>query len=112
MCCTKIRHHQRHDSVDFIPLLKRTARLVHVDTVVADRGDCLLNHNASAHDMGIPNTIIRPKYESAQVWKTRGLYRKRIKRNFDWNTYHQRSKIETIFSVIKRMPLDAHIHQA
>ncbi|MEM3008055.1 MAG: hypothetical protein QXY15_08375, partial [Candidatus Nitrosotenuis sp.] len=25
------------------------------------------------------------------------------KRRFDWDTYHQRSKAETIFSVIKRM---------
>lgn len=26
-----------------------------------------------------------------------------MKRDFDWESYHQRSKAETIFSVIKRM---------
>ncbi|CDI04956.1 transposase (fragment) [Candidatus Nitrosotenuis uzonensis] len=54
-------------------------------------------------NLGIPRTIIRPKYESLQVWKTKGFHRKMIKRRFDWGSYHQRSKAETIFSVIKRM---------
>jgi hypothetical protein len=31
-----------------------------------------------------------------------------MKRGFDWKRYHQRSKMETIFSVIKRM-LGEHI---
>jgi hypothetical protein len=47
--------------------------------------------------------VIRPKYENLQVHKTKGLHRKMMKRHFNWETYHQRSKVETIFSVIKRM---------
>jgi hypothetical protein len=37
ICSIKIRHHRRHDSVDFVPLLERaTTCLVPVETVVAD----------------------------------------------------------------------------
>ncbi|MEM2785949.1 MAG: IS5/IS1182 family transposase, partial [Candidatus Nitrosotenuis sp.] len=33
----------------------------------------------------------------------KGFHRKMMKRRFDWDTHHHRSKAETIFSVIKRM---------
>ncbi|MDE1819202.1 MAG: transposase, partial [Thaumarchaeota archaeon] len=85
-----------------------SVRLAPVSTAVADRGyDSEYNH-VSAQDIGIVNTIIRPKYENLSVYKTRGLHRKTMKRHFDWESYHQRSKVETIFSVIKRM-LGEHI---
>lgn len=104
----KIRHQRRHDSVDFVPLLEDSIRLAPIGTVVADRGyDSEWNHVA-AHRIGIANTIIRPKYESLQVYRTKGINRKKMKRNFNWDLYHQRSKVETIFSVIKRM-LGEHI---
>lgn len=103
VCAIKMRHRKRNDSIDFLPLLERVVHIVPVGTVVADRGYDSEQNHASAHHIGIPNVIIRPRYESLQVWKTRGLYRKKMKRDFDWETYHQRSKVETIFSVIKRM---------
>jgi hypothetical protein len=53
-------------------------------------------------NLGIHVTIIRPRYENLQVYKTKGFHRKMMKRHFDWDTY-QRSKTETIFSVIKGM---------
>jgi hypothetical protein len=103
ICGIKIRHRRRHDSIDFVPLLERAVRLVPIHTVVADRGyDSEQNHVAT-ENLGIYDTIIRPRCESLQVWKTRGFHRKNMKRHFDWDAYHQRSKAETIFSVIKRM---------
>jgi hypothetical protein len=103
ICGIKIRHRHRHDSVDFVPLLERAIKLVPVDTVVADRGyDSEQNHIVT-ENLGIRDTIIRPRYESLQVYKTKGYHRKNMKRHFDWDMYHQRSKAETIFSVIKRM---------
>lgn len=108
VCGIKIRHWRRHDSVDFIPLLQQAVQLAPVGTVVADRGYDSEDNHVSAQDLGIPNTIIRPKYESVQVWKTRGFHRKMMKRRFDWRRYYQRSKVETIFSVIKRM-LGEHV---
>ncbi|MDE1819151.1 MAG: hypothetical protein KGI19_11180 [Thaumarchaeota archaeon] len=74
-----------------------------MDTVVADKGYDSEWNRVVAHRIGIANTVIRPKYENLQVYRTKGINRKRMKCNFDWDTYHQRSKIETIFSVIKRM---------
>jgi hypothetical protein len=92
ICGIKIRHRRRHDSVDFAPLLQHAARLVPIDTVVADRGyDSEQNHIITEH-MGIPCTIIRPKYESLQVWKTKGFHRKNMKRHFDWESYHREAR--------------------
>ena len=103
ICGIKIRHRRRHDSVDFVPLLQRTASLVPIETIVADRGYDSENNHIMTEGLGIPRTIIRPKYENLQVCKTRGYHRKMMKRHFDWESYHQRNKAETIFSVIKRM---------
>jgi hypothetical protein len=103
ICGIKIRHRHRHDSIDFSPLLERSTRLVSVSTVVADRGYDSEQNHIITENLGIRNTIIRPRYESLQVWKTKGFHRKNMKRHFDWESYHQRSKVETIFSVIKRM---------
>ena len=103
ICGIKIRHRIRNDSLDFVPLLQRSIRLAPIGTVVADKGYDSERNHVAAHDIGIANTIIRPKRESVSVHRTKGLYRKKMKRDFDWDVYHQRSKIETIFSVIKRM---------
>ncbi len=103
ICGIRIRHRRRHDSIDFVPLLQHAARLVSISTVVADRGYDSEHNHIQTENLGIPHTVIRPKYENLQVWKTKGYHRKMMKRHFDWDTYHQRSKTETIFSVIKRM---------
>jgi hypothetical protein len=71
--------------------------------VVADRGYDSEQNHVYARNLGIPNTVIRPKHENLQVYKTRGYHRKMMKFDFDWCTYYQRSKVETIFSVVKRM---------
>ncbi len=42
------------------------------------------------------------KREDCPIRRTRGIYRKQIRRKFDESLYHQRNKCETIFSVIKR----------
>lgn len=108
ICGIKIRHRKRHDGVDFVLLLERAVKLAPVSTVVADHGyDSEQNHIVT-ENLGIQDTIIRPRYENLQVYKTKGFHRKNMKRHFDWETYHQRSKAETIFSVIKRM-LGEHI---
>jgi len=108
ICGIRIRHRHRHDSVDFVPLLEQAVKLVPLSTVVAYRGYDSEQNHISTENLGIPCTIIRPKYETLQVWKTKGFHRKMMKRHFDWDSYHRRSKIETIFSVIKRM-LGEHI---
>jgi Transposase DDE domain len=101
ICGIKIRHRRRDDSIDFVPLLEHAVLLAPIGTVVADRGYDSEQNHVVAEKMGITNAIIRPKYENLQIHKTKGLHRKNMKRHFDWDLYHQRSKVETIFSVIK-----------
>lgn len=78
----KIRHRRRHDSVDFAPLLQRTVQLVPVGMVVADRGYDSEQNHIMTENLGIPNTIIRPKYESLQVWKTKRASQKEHEERF------------------------------
>jgi hypothetical protein len=47
-------------------------------------------------------SIIPARHQDVPVWRTHGVYRKEMKRGYSKKTYHQRSKDETIFSVIKR----------
>lgn len=103
ICAIKIRHRQRHDSVDFASLLHKANNICPISTVVADKGyDSEKNHIVS-HCLGIAS-VIPPRYENVPVYRTRGYHRKMLKRKgYDAETYHQRNKTETIFSVIKRM---------
>jgi len=104
ICGVRIRHRWRHDSIDFVPLLQRACRVAtSVCTVLADRGYDSENNHVAAESMSVKKTLIRPRYESLPIYKTRGYHRKQTKRRFDWKMYHHRNKAETIFSVIKRM---------
>lgn len=83
ICSIKIRHRLRHDSVDFVPLLQHAGKIILVETVVADRGYDSENNHIVTENIGIQNTIIRPKYENLQVYKTKGYHRKQMKKHFD-----------------------------
>ena len=103
VCAIKIRHRQRHDGIDFEQLLKKTNSILPIDTIVADKGYDSEKNHITAHCLAIAS-IIPPRYEYVPVYKTRGHYRKMLKRQgYDSATYHQRNKTETIFSVIKKM---------
>ena len=103
ICAIKIRHRQRHDSIDFVPLLQKANGIIPIGTVVADKGYDSEKNHVVANNLGIAS-IIPPRYEYVPVYKTRGYHRKMLKRKgYDSVTYHQRNKCETIFSVIKRM---------
>ena len=103
ICAIKIRHRTRHDSIDFGPLLQKANGIIPIDTVVADKGYDSERNHVESDSLGILS-IIPPRYEDVPVYKTRGHYRKRLKRyGYDESLYHQRNKTETIFSVIKKM---------
>ena len=49
-------------------------------------------------------SVIPSRYEKdVPIWKTRGKYRKEMKRGYSKILYNQRNKDETIVSVIKRL---------
>lgn len=82
----------RHDNRDFKPLLKKVCRRLDVDYVSADRG----YDDVSNRRMGIRTNIPIRKFEHNKIF--------RLKQSLAVNEreYHQRSKVETVFSVIKR----------
>jgi len=75
VCAVKIRHRQRHDSVDFTLLLHKANDICHIHTVVADKGYDSEKNHVAANNLGIAS-IIPPRYEHVPVYKTRGHYRK------------------------------------
>jgi len=97
----RIRKKARHDNVDFAPSINRVARHVTIDTVIGDKGyDAQKNHDL-VHKRGA--LFIAPlRNADVPVWRTSGADRKKLKRYFPTRKYHQRSKKETVWSVVKR----------
>jgi hypothetical protein len=90
----KMRYGPRNDNIDFKELLRE----LKVDCVVADKG-----YSSKANRRFVLNNLhampIIPYKKTESIYKLCGG-RKIL--NFDENIYHQRSKIETVFSVLKR----------
>ena len=90
-----------NDSTRFNPILKKTTEITEVDNAAADKGfDSEPNHEF-AHDELNVNSVI-PLRHNLPAYKTVGWYRKRLRRHFPIELYHQRSKVETVNSVEKR----------
>jgi hypothetical protein len=102
ICNIKIRRAPTtHDNIDFKPIVTRIAEINPLSVVVADKGyDSEENHILVRENLkGF--SIIPPRYENVPIWKTKGTYRKEMKRGYNKILYNQRNKDETIVSVIK-----------
>ena len=98
----KARRLARHDVVDFKPVLEKASLSPGV-VVVADKGyDAESSHEYVREEL-VGYAVIPPRNAGVPVWRTKGLYRKEVKRGFSSSLYHQRSKNETVFSVVKRL---------
>lgn len=90
----KMRYGPRNDNIDFKELLKE----LKVDCVVADKG-----YSSKKNRRFVLNKLhampIIPYKKNESIYK---LYGGRKILNFDDKIYHQRSKVETVFSVLKR----------
>lgn len=83
----------------FIPVVKESVKLGKVKYVAADKGyDFNANHNYVLMDLGAISCI---KVREKCLGRKSKIRRKGLS-TYDEKLYHQRSKIETIFSVIKR----------
>ena len=98
----KIRRGPCDDNRDFKPVVRKAHSFKPIGIGIGDKGyDDEKNHEFLREELHAMS-IIPARYEDVPVWRTRGRYRKEMKRGYSKKKYHQRSKDETIFSVIKR----------
>lgn len=99
---TKIHKSKVHDIKDFEPLLRKVAMVKQCKIVVTDKGYDAESSHELAHQLGI-ECIIPPRNQDVPVHRTKGMYRKKMKRGYSKKRYHQRSKVETVNFVTKRL---------
>ena len=90
----------RHDSKDFMPLLKG----IKAKVACADKGyDSYMNHKIVIKNLNAKSLIkIKDHSCNKRVIRAGRKYREQARREFDEKLYHQRSKVESIFSSVKR----------
>ena len=90
-----------NDNITFKPILQKTKDIIDIDNATADKGyDSEENHRFAHREIGA-NSVIPLRYE-VPLRRTTGFYRRKLRRNFPYDVYHQRSKVETVNSVEKR----------
>ena len=104
ICNIKIRRAPtRHDNIDFKPVITKISKIKLLSAVVADKGYDSEDNHVLVREKLHALSIMPPRYEQVPIWKTRGRYRKEMKRGYNKILYNQRNKDETIVSVIKRL---------
>ncbi|MGA2877287.1 MAG: transposase [Nitrososphaerales archaeon] len=99
----KIRRGPCDDNRDFKPVVRKAHSIKPLRRGIGDKGyDDEKNHEFLRDELHV-DSIIPPRNGSVPVRRTKGKYRKQMKRGYSEKKYHQRSKDETIFSVIKRV---------
>ena len=98
----KVRRGPCDDGRDFKPVVKKAHAIKPLKVGIGDKGyDDEKNHEFLRDELHAMS-IIPARYQVVPVWRTHGRYRKEMKRGYSKKKYHQRSKDETIFSVVKR----------
>lgn len=103
VCAVVIQHHPiSHDIMHFPQMLEQMVTVATPWIFVLDMGyDAEWVHQMIRQHQILSMIPVR-KREDCPIYRTRGRYRKQMRRKFDDTLYHQRNKCETIFSVIKR----------
>ena len=98
----KLRRGPCDDNRDFKPVTRKAHKVKRIRLGIGDKAyDDEKNHVFLREELGAMS-IIPARYEGVPVWRTRGRYRKEMKRGYSKKKYHKRSIDETIFSVVKR----------
>ncbi|HEX5186755.1 MAG TPA: IS5 family transposase [Nitrososphaeraceae archaeon] len=105
ICNVKVRRAPttRHDNMNFKPIVTKISKIKSLSVVVADKGYDSENNHVLVREKLNGYSVIPSRYENVPIWKTRGKYRKEMKRGYNKVLYNQRNKDETIVSVIKRL---------
>ena len=96
----KISQHPVHDIRHAEKLLKHCHRTRKSDLYVMDKGYDSEDIHELIHD-SLNSFSLIPVRERKRK-RISGYYRKRLSDSFDLEMYHQRNKVETVFSVLKR----------
>lgn len=93
ICKVKVRRAPtRHDNIDFKPVITRISKIKPLSAVVADKAyDSEENNHVMVREIRWIYSIIPPRYEQVPIWKTRGRYRKEMKRGYSKILYNQRT---------------------
>ncbi len=98
----RMRRGPSNDNLDFGPVVRKAHSVRPLMVGIGDRGyDDEDNHELLRDELHA-QSVIPARQQYVPVWRTGGRYRKEMKRGYPEKTYHQRSKDETIFSVVKR----------
>jgi transposase len=91
------------DAKKFKPVAKKVLQLGrNVKIVVLDKGYDDEKVHEFIREVMEALSIIPARNEDVPIWRTSGKYRKQMKRGYSRKKYHQRSKNETVNSVVKR----------
>jgi hypothetical protein len=96
----KISQHPVHDIPQAEKLLKQTHRTRRSDLYVMDKGFDSEEIHRLVHDSLNSFSLIPPRQRKRK--RVYGYYRRKMLSSFDPVLYHQRNKVETAFSVLKR----------
>jgi hypothetical protein len=96
----KISQHPVHDIPHAEKLLKQCHRSRPSDIYVMDKGYDSEEIHELIHDTLNSCSLIPVRNRKRK--RISGYYRRRIAQSFDEERYHQRNKVETVFSVLKR----------
>jgi hypothetical protein len=86
--------------------VKKACKVRPIKQAIGDKGyDAEENHRVAREELGVEKeTIIPPRNEEVPVYKTKGRYRKELKkRGYRKEDYNKRNMDETVFSVMKRL---------
>ena len=98
----KIRRGPCDDNRDFRPVVRKAHEVKPIKVGIGDKGyDDEKNREFLREELHAMS-VIPARNQGVPVWRTRGRYRKEMKRGYSKKTYHNRSKDETIFAVIKK----------
>lgn len=98
----KIRKSKAHDNVDFIPLTRKSHEIKPVRRAVGDKGYDDEKNHAFCKYLGI-ESIIPPRDYGNKVRHKKMSTRNKLRKRFPKRKYHQRSKVETVNFVMKRL---------
>ncbi len=98
----KIRRGPASDQKDFAFVARKTHTIARPNIYLADKGyDAEKNHRLIREELAA-FSIIPPRNEHVSIHRTKGKYRKEMKRGYNQEFYNRRVLVETVNSVVKR----------